>query len=262
MAETRRINRGAGHSYLLDGEPVASVTGILSNGVPKPALIDWAARETAAYAVNNWDELAREGLAQRLRKIEKGRFQGFREAGARGTAIHKYAERLLKDEEVDVPDAYRDHVDQCLRFLEDWQVHEVAVEVTVINRRWRYMGTADLVARVGPDPSVMDYWLLDWKTGGGYVYPETALQLAAYAHAETWLVDGPDGTPASSEIAACPIVHAAAVLLRADYYEVVPVDVSEATFRTFLYAQQLAAFLERDRHELIGAPLPLPSSDD
>jgi hypothetical protein len=259
MADTRRVNRGSGHSYFLDGEPVPGVTTILSNGVPKPALIDWAARETAAYAVNNWDELSREGLAQRLRKIEKGRFQGFREAGARGTAIHGYAARLLGGDEVDVPDTYRDHVDQCLRFLEEWQIAEVAVEVTLINRRWRYMGTADLVARAGPDPSVMDYWLFDWKTGGGHIYPETALQLAAYANAETWLVPGPNGTEA--EIAAPPIKRAAAVLLRADYYEVVPLDVGESTFRTFLYARQMADFLERDRRELVGEPLPRPGDD-
>jgi hypothetical protein len=37
---TRRVNRGRGHSYLLDGAPVPGVTTILGQGMPKPALID------------------------------------------------------------------------------------------------------------------------------------------------------------------------------------------------------------------------------
>ena len=62
---TRIITRGRGHSYELDGEKVPGVTTILSKGVPKPALVDWAARMAADYAINHWDELATQPLSDR-----------------------------------------------------------------------------------------------------------------------------------------------------------------------------------------------------
>jgi hypothetical protein len=243
---TRRINHGAGHSYLIDGEPADGVTTVIGDGVPKPALIDAAARETADYAVNHWTDLADLDLAKRLRKIEKGRFEKWNAAKVRGTKVHSYAEQLIAGETVEVPDAYVAHVDQCLAFLADWTVVEVAVEATVINRQYRYAGTLDLLARFGTTPAL---WLLDWKTSASGVWPEAALQLAAYAHA-TSMLDG-DG----AEIPMPAVAGAAAVHLRADGYDVFPVDISDETFRVFLYAQQVAHFRGRPRIDTVGEPL-------
>ena len=53
-----RVTRKRGHSYLLDGEKAQGVTTVIREGVPKPKLIDWAAREAAGYAVDHWAELA------------------------------------------------------------------------------------------------------------------------------------------------------------------------------------------------------------
>jgi len=231
------------------------VTSILSAGVPKPALIDAAARETANYAVNNWAALEREGLAQRLRKIEKGRFESWRAGAVRGTRIHDYAAQLLAGHEIDVPEQYRDHVDQCLAFLERWKIEEIAVETTIVNRAARYMGTLDLLARVGPAP---DVWLFDWKTGASGVWPETALQLAAYAHAEIMLVAGPDGTPDGAEVTFPRVARAAAVHIRADGFDVIPVDISDATFRTFRYVQQVALFSGAGREAYVSSPITSP----
>lgn len=252
---TRRINRGSGHSYEVDGLPVAGVTSILDGGIPKGGLIKWAGDVTAAYAVDNWEALALEPPAARLKTLERCRYEKKTAAAARGTKIHEVAARLIDGDEVDVPDALRDPVDQCLAFLAAWDIREVAVEVAVVNRTYRYAGTADLLARVGDD---LDVWLFDWKTGAGGIWPEVALQLAAYAHAETMLVDGPDGTPGGAEITMPRIARAAAVAIRSDHYEVVPVDISDGTFRTFLYAQQIAEFAGRDRSEYVGEPLEAP----
>jgi hypothetical protein len=246
---TRRINRGAGHSYILDGEPVAGVTTILSDGIPKPGLIDAAARETANYAVNNWTALGELDLAQRLRKLEKGRFDAWGGATVRGTKVHEHAAALIAGDEIDVPDAYVAHVDQCLAFLADFDVTAIATEVTVINRRYRYMGALDLLATFGTDPAV---WLLDWKTSASGVWPEVALQLAAYAHAET-ILDA-DGTESPMPT----IAYAAAVHLRADGYDLIPVDAGADTFRTFLYVQQIAQFRNRPRTDFVLAAIPAP----
>ena len=60
---TRR-NYGKGHSYYLDGEKIPGVTSVLGDGLAKPALINWAAKTVAGYAV----ERARRN--QRFRLLE------------------------------------------------------------------------------------------------------------------------------------------------------------------------------------------------
>lgn len=259
MTDARRINRGSGHSYEIAGQKIPGVTTILGDeGFPKPALVNWAANITADYALNHWEELTAQPPADRLQSLRAARHTERKAAAARGTQIHAYAEQLLTGEEIEIPDTYRDPVDQCLAFLAAWDIREIAAEVTVINRASRYMGTADLLARCGESP---DVWLFDYKTGKG-PFSDTALQLAAYANCETMLVPGPDGEP--FEIALPRIDHAAAVLIRSDHYEVVPVDIvgpnpQVSTFRYFQYVQQVYEFVTSPRSDYIGEPLPAPS---
>ena len=151
---TRRINRGRGHSYLLDGERADGVTWIVSNGVPKPALIDWAARTTAGYAIDHWDELAELKASERLRKLEKARWAETDTAAVRGTNVHSLAQQLAAGEEVDVPEHLVGHVDAYLSFARDWEPEEIIVESVVAHRRYRYMGTLDLIARLADRPDV------------------------------------------------------------------------------------------------------------
>lgn len=234
--QTRRVQHGNGHRYLLDGMPADGVTSILSNGVPKPALINWAARVTAGYAVDRWDELAQLAVSERLRLLERARFDEKKSAAVRGTDVHTIAAQLATGEEVDVPEHLAGYVDAYLRFAEDWDLVDELVEVPILNRRYRYMGTPDLVGLLRGER-----WLLDWKTSASGIWPETALQLAAYAHAEAYL--DAEGT----EHPLPPIARTGAVWLRADGYDLVPCDAGPATFRTFLYVQQVAAFTTSDR---------------
>jgi hypothetical protein len=55
MPGTRRVNSGRGHSYLLDGQKVDGVTTVIGNGIPKPALINWAAGTIASYVGERLD---------------------------------------------------------------------------------------------------------------------------------------------------------------------------------------------------------------
>jgi hypothetical protein len=249
LPKTRRINRGRGHSYLLDGEPVLGVTTITDGGVPKPALVDWAARETAGYAVDHWEELAELTLSKRLRLLEKARYESSRGGAARGTDVHKLAQRLAAGEEITVPEELEGFVDSYLAFDKDWQPRELLVEVPVFHRRFRYAGTLDLIAELRDGRTA----LLDWKTGASGIWPETALQLAAYRFAEFWLGDDLAEHPLPE------IDFAGAVWLRADGYDLYPVDASEATFRIFRYAQQIAAFGGEPRERFIGESLRPPS---
>ena len=49
---TRIQKSGNGHTYYLDGEYCPGVTTILSNGIPKGGLIDWAARVPSDFVSN------------------------------------------------------------------------------------------------------------------------------------------------------------------------------------------------------------------
>lgn len=247
-APTRRVNRGRGHVYFLDGEPSVGVTTILDNGVPKPALVGWAANVTAGYVVDHWEELLELRPSERLEVLKRARWAEKDAAARRGTEVHEYALRLAAGEEVDVPEELAGHVDSYLAFAEDWLEQEIVVEAVVINRRYRYMGTLDVIAGL-KDGRV---WLLDWKTGGKGIYRETALQLAAYRNAEALLLE--DGT----ERPMATVDAAGAVWLRADGYELVPLETGPEVFRTFLYAQQVAKFSQAPEEAYIGAPLRPP----
>jgi hypothetical protein len=95
-------------------------------------------------------------------------------------------------------------------------------------------------------------WLLDWKTADKGIFPEAALQLAAYAHAEFYI-------DAEGEERPLPKIDAAGgVWLRSDGYDLIPCDVSEQVFQSFLYAQQMAHFVKAPREAVIGEALRPP----
>jgi hypothetical protein len=244
---TRRVNRGGGHSYYLDGEPTLGVTTAIGEGFPKPALIGWAANATRDYAVDHWDELAAMGPAAKIKKLSRARYEDRDEAGKAGTRVHVIAEKLLADEEVEVPEILVGHVDAYLKFLEEWELSPIVVEGIVINRRFGYMGTLDLVADLADGRR----WLIDLKTARSGVFSENALQLAGYRNAETYLDSSGVEFP-MLEVERCGVVW-----VRADGYDLVPVDVGAEEFRIFLYALGIARW--RDDESVVGEALAAPT---
>lgn len=253
--ETRRVSHGRGHSYYLDGQKELGVTTALGEGYPKPALVGWAAKATTGYAVDHWDELSEMGIAERMRKLESSRYAERDEAANRGTEVHKLAQRLAAGEEVDVPEALTAHVDSYLRFAEEWQPQEKYTEIVVVNRRYRYMGTLDIIAELADGQT----WLLDMKTNKSGVFSETALQLAGYRYAEAFL-DGDGEEREMPEVDRCGVVW-----LRADGYDLIPVEAGVDEFRVFLYALAIAKwrdvndnFKRREDCVVIGDALTPP----
>lgn len=184
MSRFKRTNHGKGHSYTLDGARVAGVTTAIGKVLDKPALVEWAARESADYAVSHWAELSGIPEVQRHQQIREARWNRNREAIADGKRIHDLGERLAKGAEVDVPDELRARVEAYARFLDAWEIEAVFSESPVCHTDYRYAGTFDLVARVGKLDGALV--LMDLKTGKG-VYAETALQLTAYRYANLML---------------------------------------------------------------------------
>ena len=263
---TRIITRGRGHSYELDGEKVPGVTTILSKGVPKPALVDWAARMAADYAINHWDELATQPLSDRHEAIRGARWSTFHEAGERGREVHALVHRYLLGETVSPPDELATLFNAGCAFVDQWQVEELAVEVAVFHRAdpdagrpLPYGGRFDLLARLADQR----LWLLDYKTSAKGVYKEYALQLAAYRYADFYILDGDhqrDGSPVEHPMPR--IDRTGAVWLRDDgSYDLIPLEADHRALEVFTVAQQIAAFADSERDEWLGEALRPPELD-
>jgi hypothetical protein len=231
----RRIDRGRGHSYTLDGHRLPGVTTILDS-LRKRALEEWAGNITAAYAIDHWDELGAVGPAARLDTLKRARYEVRDAAALTGTEVHALAWPLVTGAEVEVPPRHMGAVQALARFMDAWHLEPVATERPVFHPAHGWAGTFDLLAGIGGT-----LWLLDYKTGRG-VYPETALQLAAYAHAAYMLPEG-GGEP----VEWVPPERCGAVHITADSAELLPIDwaATEEAYTVFRYVAQASKWAER-----------------
>jgi len=240
----KRINAGRGHWYKIDGQKVDGVTTLISQGLPKPALPYWSARTVAEYVADNLDAvtaMADMGRASMVAALKEVPWAARDRAAVRGTEVHGLGEQLLRGEEVEVPEHLAGHVESYVRFLDEWKPEPILIEAPVGHRRWRYAGTLDMVVRL-PDGRQV---LADIKTSASGIWPETAYQLAAYRHAEVYLdADG-------REQPMVPVDAGYAIWVRADGYDVIPVECGERVFRDFLHIAWVARSA-RDNKNLIG----------
>jgi hypothetical protein len=245
----RRRYGATGHGYKIDGEKVIGVTTAIKGGLPSPALINWAAREVAEYAVDNLQPLSAmtRDAAYDLLCGAANRRRDF--AAARGKSVHELARKMLAGEEVDVPEELRGHVENYEKFHRQWRPVDVAVEAVVVNYTHRYAGTLDYLCELNGIPGLS---LLDIKTKGRGAYGEDALQLNAYASAEAIILEGLEYP--------MPEVDRAFVLwVRADGYDLLPVQMGPEVYRFFRCAQQVA--VRKDMlSELIDDALPPPAA--
>lgn len=261
----RRYGR-SGHGYVdANGLKVPGVTTILK-ALPKDALINWAANATAEATLNRWDELAAMKPADRLKTMQKARYADRDTAADRGTEVHRFAERYLADEEVPIPDDIAGHVESYIAFVEDWQPEPLFLEAVVMSHRHGYAGTCDLAAEFA-DPTVVDLLadqldlpelraldrpvrgIGDIKTSRSGIFPETALQLAAYRHTDVWVDEHETEQPMPA------FDFAFALHVRADDYEMRPLTAGPAQLREFLYVREVYHFDTETGRGYVGAPL-------
>jgi hypothetical protein len=249
VGPVRRVETAKGHYYVdayrrrIPG--VTSITGAL----PKDALITWAANVTAAYAIDQWDALAALTPSERLKKLQGARYEDRDKAANRGTEVHRLGQRLVTGEEVEVPDELAGHVESHVHFLDEFDPQPVLVETVVVSYKHGYCGTFDLIADF---PTLNKRLLIDLKTNRSGIFGETAIQLAGYRYAEVYLdADG-------NEQPMIPVDGCAAVHVRADGFDLLPVVAGTAQHRVLLYAQQIKQF-DEDSRDLVGAPIPPPS---
>lgn len=259
----KRVNRGKGHSYVdtETGLKIPGVTTVVGEGIPKPALVNWAASVTADYALDHWETLGAMPPSERHKKLTGARWESNDAGKARGTQVHNLAQVLVTGGRVAVPAGLEGYVESYVAFLNDFDVRPIAVERTVYSEKHRYCGTFDLVAdlldpddlEVDPDLRSRVRWLLDIKTARSGIFGETALQLAAYRYAE-YMVDDDEELADMAPVDRCGAVH-----VRPDGYDLIPVEAEDVQFRAFLYAQQVGQFLANSR-DLIGEPIISPQT--
>lgn len=222
-----------GRFYDIGGERYPSVTTILA-AVAKPALGAWAARVTAEYCADAAGELAQMDRAEAT-WLAKGAPARERDAAAeRGTAVHEIiAERIAGRPGV-VTSATAPYLCAFDRFVVERAPAFALSEQTVYNPTLGYAGTFDLLVGMGG----VD-WLIDIKTGKG-VYPEVAMQLAAYRAATHRLTESGQGGHFDVTGARMGALH-----LRGDgTYRLIEVDDHDGgALRAFLAAAELRGFL-------------------
>jgi hypothetical protein len=146
-------------------------------------------------------------------------------------------------------------------FLNEWEPEFKATEMVVFNEQYKYAGTLDLlldIPKIGPGTFIGDI-----KTGNR-IYPEAALQLAAYANAEFW-EPSKSGQPKHAEDGSkylLPELNEQGVVLhlRPDYYELVPAAIGEDQMRMFRMVHQIFWFTKYGK-EWLDAPYQLEENN-
>lgn len=248
-ARIRRVNRGRNHWYVdNDGVRVPGVTSVLSDGLAKPALINWAANTTAEYAVDHWSDLSEQSPSARLNTLKKARYADRDAAARRGTEVHKLAEKLTNGEEVEVPEELAGHVEAYVKFLDDFDPQSILTEATVYHETHLWCGTLDMIADF---PTLGRRLICDIKTARSGVFPDNAIQLAAYRNATHYIVR-------DDELPMIPVDGAAVIHVRADGCDLVPVDAGPGVYRVFRYCQQLADWANNTSKGVVGDAITPP----
>lgn len=256
-ATTFRRKYGNGHSYTLDGVPKIKGATTMMRGLPKD-LEKYFTEYTAGFALDNWERLAALPPAERFKEMAGATKKRFEAAGAKGTAVHKLAEQLARGEEVIIPDDVRGYVESCVQFLDDYQVADEIIEAALFSRRHKYAGSADLFCTAQkPHADKRTRVLGDYKTSASGPWGSVAFQLSAYRYAD-FMLSG-DGGKDSAELAVPEVDECWAIWIRADGYDVYPMDTSPEILRQLLYIDQCRLADEECRNYK-GNALPKPDS--
>jgi len=245
------------HYEDINGQRIPGVTTILSNGYPKPALVTWAAKMAAEYAINNREtvlgqldrskyETEADYINARyevLKDIQGSPYRDRDAAANRGTEVHRLAEQLVQGLEVTPPAVLQRHVAHYVEFLDVFNPQPVLIESVVYNLTFGYAGTLDLIADMGGER-----WLLDLKTNRSGVFPEMAYQMAAYRFASHYI--DPDG----AEQPMVPVDRCAIVHVNEKGWSVVPVQADEHVLKGFRHISMVAREAETNG-AYVGEPL-------
>lgn len=262
-----------------DDERHWSVTTILGC-LKAEGLLYWTAEEAAKAAVNSAaslqariEEEGREAVIKWLRDARFRRAKGERTAAELGTEVHAACEAYaLTGQRPDVDAEVQPFLDQFDRWAQEFQPVYQAAEVTVYSPSYGYAGTCDAFLTLGGVRCIVDYKSsrksFDNRGNPTTPYPEVALQLAAYRHAEMAAVWRPRRMEqyrrryyllgASEREMAVPVpeVDTGLVIhITPDHCDAYPVECGPDIFESFLFVQEAARWQFQTSKTVIGRPL-------
>jgi hypothetical protein len=258
----RTLQRSGSRFYFNEDFPdirypgVTSVVGML----PKPFLAYWQAKMVAELAVDSLEFIERMAERDRQGAVDylKGAANRYTKTRASvGSQAHDLFERMIRGQHVGRvhPDMvpYQRHFAE---FLDGVQPELVRAEDVAWSDEHEYAGSFDGVLRLKldengkPDASGESALVMaDWKTGKN-TYPDVALQMSAYAHAE--FIIAPDGSREDM-----PDFDGAVVLHITDEqaaFKPVRVDESDV-FAHFLHLRQTFNWVQRTSKTVLGDPI-------
>jgi hypothetical protein len=257
VPKVKTVSVGGDRYYADDvtRDQVPGVTSIL--GVrAKPALINWAAKMAAEFAVDNIHQVSALAQTDRFAAIDLVKRAPTRSSGkaaGKGTEVHGIVERLLNGEmNVAVNKEVRPFIVQFQQFATEYKLEPVYNEITLWSDKYRYAGTADglwkLTGEGIDEPGMLA--VCDIKTGASGVWEDAALQLSAYKNADFILL--PDGTrqvmPATSD-------QSWAIWLRPEGWALLPLDTGPQTFSTFIGLRKAFDWNKNRAKGAVGEPI-------
>jgi hypothetical protein len=245
------------HRYWFNGEgPRPSVTTILEV-LSKPALVYWKGQEVAraiyrdskAFFGQAWDVGEDQAIKWAMGKADEQRDR----AAKLGSSIHLLAdmqsratETLSKGFQVsDEEKPYLRAWEAFTAFLEAQGASIVSSEHAVWGEG--YAGTYDLMVQ-WPDEthSAGLMWLIDIKTSKG-IYPEYALQLAAYGNAKGIILPNDPKLYPMPKIDRYAVLHLRPDAYPQDGYKLIEYPVTEREYFSFISALDLYEWRKEDR---------------
>jgi hypothetical protein len=257
-----------------------SVTTLIG-ALDKPALLYWAAEQTAELAVSVSTSLNRrikeEGHDSVVKWLRDARFRppkGQVSASELGTQVHDACEQYALTgirPSVENPEVVP-FLDRFDEWAQIWQPQYEAAEAAIYNKTYGYAGTLDAICTIDGQRVLLDYKSSrrsigsDGKPTGPY--PEAALQLAAYRHAEilaTWRARRYEkyrrryyllNTDEEELGVPMPKLDGAVVLhLTPEHATLHPVRTDDEVFTKFLHAIEIFDWVNDGSKSAIGAPM-------
>lgn len=169
MTNSKKPRRRNGFYYINDKE-YPSVTKIIGDTIPKPALRYWLQQQAARIALKNPEMSEKEVLAS-VSLLSK-------HAAHRGTSVHKAVDIFFDTGHLPrLAPEYDGYLSAFTKWLESFSPKSIQGETEVYSDKYCYAGRFDHLVEINGLT-----WLLDFKTGKN-IYKEVGLQLVAYQQA-------------------------------------------------------------------------------
>ena len=234
------VDTKRGRFYPWRGDKYVSVTTAIGEGIPKPQLNKWFVRNMAETAAKFRETLANMDEEEAKEWLLAYRSPSDGSAAILGSSIHGIIEKIAKNEPHKEPtEEEAPFVEAFMKFLKKHKPTVIEAEATVFSHEYGYAGTMDAMMEINGD-----VYVVDTKTGKG-VWPEAALQLAAYRHADFF------GRPDGTEDPIPPCSGGLVLHLRPTGYKVIPVDTGPEVFDTFLSALDVFRWTNIDSDHVI-----------